>query len=172
MREYKRQIVVIGCHQNGQDTMFSLRYGALTVHGLKFLITAKGKAQILWPKFPIKRQGRIEWRQAVTPIRGITRHIIKAVQDYMAQQQAKAARIEPEPPKKEQSEPQKKNAVSRGQILCPECRKATLKRLTGDEDGYQWECPGCLMRQFTFNLLKFDRDCIPPEMISKLEQSA
>jgi predicted RNA-binding Zn-ribbon protein involved in translation (DUF1610 family) len=149
--------------------MFSLRYGGITLHGLRYRVTSTGKDQIIWPRFPVRTQGRTEFRQVVTPMQGVTRHIIAAIKSYLAGEPLKVTRVAPTDTPVE-TPTQAQASVHSAKIVCPHCEKGVLRRIRGEEQGYGWECDRCHIMQFTFDLLRFYSDRIPPELKPQLEQ--
>jgi hypothetical protein len=80
MRTYMHKIAVVECRFHRSDYMFLVRLPRGTVNWVKARRTRKtGKWQILWPRTPIRVQGKTVLKQTFNPAQRITEYVIAAL---------------------------------------------------------------------------------------------
>jgi len=84
-RKYQKVIEVTYSHTNdGNHFLVSIRYGAVTINGLRYTrSTNKGKQQLIWPRYRLPVGDRFVDYPAIRPMKGFTQHVIACIEEYL-----------------------------------------------------------------------------------------
>jgi hypothetical protein len=158
-REYKRVVTVTYCHTNdGNNFLVSVRYGAVTINGIRFVKrTRQDRQQIMWPKYRLWVEGRDKPYPAINPARGFTQHVISAIERFLSEQQRHKTVVPRVPGVGDKPDGQRPSLIPKQQPArpahpkpttdiwphCPVCRRPCGRDLTVKPHDFLWLCPSC-----------------------------